>query len=121
LRRHQENCGTKKGEDGCSAGPFPKTEVPKNGLPERSVNGLHPSWFQPRQEQQGFAAENARQRQQGQGRPDPKQARRGAIFVATFPGAPATANHCQREKTGGRAPKQLVQSPNSQEVVSVLR
>jgi len=39
-----------------------------------SVDGLRPSWFQPREDQQSFAAENARQWQQGEDRPGPKQA-----------------------------------------------
>jgi len=121
LRRHQKNCRTKKGEHGRSAGPFPKAQVPEDGIPERTMDRLHPSWFQPRQEQQSLAAENARQWQQGEGRPGPKQAWRAPTFVATFPSAPTTANHCQREKTGGGAPKQLMQSPNPQDVVSVLR
>jgi len=120
LQRHQKNSRTQKGEDRDRAGPFPKAKVPEDGMPERSANRLHRAWLQSRQQQKNFAAENARQRQQGQGGPSPKQARRASTFVATFPGAPTTADHCQREKAGGGAPKQLMQAPNPQEVVSVL-
>jgi len=74
LRWHQKNCCTKKGEYRDRTRPFPKAQVPEDGMPKCSVDGLRPSWFQPREEQQSFAAENARQWQEGEGRPDPKQA-----------------------------------------------
>src|SRR5205823_4150590 len=45
LRRHQKDCRTKKGEDGRSAGPFPKAKVPEDGIPKRSANRLRPGWL----------------------------------------------------------------------------
>jgi hypothetical protein len=74
LRRQQKNCRTKKGEHRDRTRPFPKAQVPEDGMSKRSVDGLHPRWFQPREDQESFAAENARQRQEGEGRSNPKQA-----------------------------------------------
>jgi hypothetical protein len=41
LRRQQKNCRTKKGEHRDRTRPFPKAQVPEDGMPKRSVNGLH--------------------------------------------------------------------------------
>ena len=60
LRRHEKDCCAKKGKDGRSARPFPKAKVPEDGMSEQGANRLRPGWFQLRQEQQSFAAENPR-------------------------------------------------------------